>query len=133
MMSSSRARNDRPLELVESTIDDLSHEARGVTHHQGKAVFIDDVLPGERIEWSRRKRGKTFDEGRLERLIDASPDRVVPRCAHFGVCGGCALQHLEPAKQIEFKQRQLLEALTRIGHVTPATVLPSLQAVPWSY
>jgi 23S rRNA (uracil1939-C5)-methyltransferase len=130
---SSRARNDRPPELAESTIEDLSHEARGVTHHQGKAVFIDDVLPGERVEWSRRKRGKTFDEGKLERLIEASPDRVEPRCAHYGVCGGCALQHLDPLKQIEFKQRQLLEALTRIGHVAPTEVLPSLQADAWNY
>jgi 23S rRNA (uracil1939-C5)-methyltransferase len=119
--------------LAESTVEDLSHEARGVAHHEGKAVFIEDALPGERVEWSRRKRGKTFDEGKLERVLEASPDRVTPRCAHHGVCGGCALQHLAPVKQIEFKQRQLIEALTRIGHVTPGELLPPLQANVWNY
>jgi len=119
--------------LAESTVEDLSHEARGVAHHEGKAVFIEDALPGERVEWSRRKRGKTFDEGKLERVLEASPDRVTPRCAHHGVCGGCALQHLAPVKQIEFKQRQLIEALTRIGHVAPGEVLPPLQANVWNY
>jgi 23S rRNA (uracil1939-C5)-methyltransferase len=119
--------------LVESTVEDLSHEARGVAHHEGKAVFIEDALPGERVEWSRRKRGKTFDEGKLERVLEASPDRVTPRCAHHGVCGGCALQHLAPVKQIEFKQRQLIEALTRIGHVAPGELLPPLQANVWNY
>ena len=63
----------------------------------------------------------------------ASPDRVEPRCPHFGVCGGCALQHLSPAKQLEFKQRQLTEALTRIGRVTPDEILPPLQAGVWNY
>lgn len=119
--------------LAESIVEDLSHEARGVAHHEGKAVFIEDALPGERVEWSRRKRGKTFDEGKLERVLEASPDRVTPRCAHHGVCGGCALQHLAPVKQIEFKQRQLIEALTRIGHVTPGELLPPLQANVWNY
>ena len=132
-MLSSRVRNDRSQERVESVIEDLSHEARGVAHHEGKAVFIEDALPGERVEWLRSKRGKTFDEGKLDRLIEASPDRVTPKCAHYGVCGGCALQHLDPLKQIEFKQRQLMEALTRIGHVAPDEWLPSLQADAWNY
>lgn len=132
-MLSSPARKPRPLVIAEARVEDLSHEARGVAHHEGKAVFIDDALPGELVEWSRRKRGKSFDEGKLERIIEGSPDRVTPRCAHHGICGGCALQHLAPVKQIEFKQRQLMEALTRIGHVSPAEVLPPLQANVWNY
>ncbi|MET0496905.1 MAG: 23S rRNA (uracil(1939)-C(5))-methyltransferase RlmD [Steroidobacteraceae bacterium] len=132
-MLSAPVRKARPLVIAESQVVDLSHEARGVAHHEGKAVFIDDALPGERVEWSRRKRGKSFDEGKLERVLEASPDRVAPLCQHHGVCGGCSLQHLAPAKQIEFKQRQLIEALTRIGHVTPKQVLPSLQGNVWNY
>jgi 23S rRNA (uracil1939-C5)-methyltransferase len=132
-MLSAPARKPRSTVIETADVVDLSHEARGVAHHEGKAVFIDDALPGERVEWSRRKRGKTFDEGKLERVLQASADRVEPRCAHYGVCGGCALQHLSAAKQIEFKQRQLLEALSRIGHVTADEILPPLQADVWNY
>ncbi len=130
---SGSVRKQRQAAIETADIVDLSHEARGVAHCDGKATFIDDALPGERVAWSLRKRGRTFDEGKLERVLQPSPDRVEPRCAHFGVCGGCALQHLSSARQIEFKQRQLLEALTRIGHVTAAQVLPSLQADVWNY
>jgi 23S rRNA (uracil1939-C5)-methyltransferase len=114
-------------------ITDLSHEGRGIARVEGKAIFIDDALPGERVEWQRTKRSKNFDEGRLTRVVSPSPHRTSPRCAHFGVCGGCALQHLAPAQQLEFKQRQLLEALSRIGRVTPAAVLPALNADVWNY
>lgn len=129
-----RARSRANAAAVEAVdIVDLSHEGRGVAHHGGKAVFIDDALPGERVEWVRVKRGRNFDEGRLERILQSSPDRVAPRCAHFGVCGGCALQHLSAQRQIEFKQRQLTDALARIGRVTPDEILPPLQANAWNY
>ena len=67
------------------------------------------------------------------RVLEPAADRVEPRCAHFGVCGGCVLQHLAPPRQLEFKQRQLFEALTRIGKVTPAQMLPPLQGGVWNY
>ncbi len=132
-MLSAPRRQSRPTIIATSDIVDLSHEARGVAHHEGKAVFIDDALPGERVEWSLRKRSKSFDEGKLERVLQPSVDRVEPGCPHYGVCGGCALQHLSSPRQIEFKQRQLLEALSRIGHVTAAEVFPPLQAKVWGY
>jgi 23S rRNA (uracil1939-C5)-methyltransferase len=125
------ARSDRRAEVADIT--DLSHDGRGVARTGGKTVFIDDALPGERVEWVRLRRGRNFDEGRLERVLAASPDRVEPRCPHFGVCGGCALQHLSSSKQLEFKQRQLTEALTRIGRVKPDEILPPLQAGVWNY
>ena len=128
---SSRAAS-RPVRRIElADIVDLSHDGRGVARIDGKTVFIDDALPGERVEWVRLKRGGNFDEGRLERVLEASSERVQPQCAHYGVCGGCALQHLSSAGQIEFKQRQLLEALSRIGRVAPREVLPPLQAEVW--
>jgi 23S rRNA (uracil1939-C5)-methyltransferase len=125
------ARAARQVEVAEIT--DLSHDGRGVARVAGKTVFIDDALPGERVEWVRLRRGRNFDEGRLERVLTASADRVEPRCAHFGVCGGCALQHLSSARQLEFKQAQLTEALTRIGRVRPDEILPPLQAGVWNY
>jgi 23S rRNA (uracil1939-C5)-methyltransferase len=126
-----RTHSDRRIETAE--IIDLAQDGRGVARVEGKTVFIDDALPGERIEWSRAKRGRNFDEGRLRRVLEPAADRVQPRCAHFGVCGGCVLQHLAPQRQLEFKQRQLFEALTRIGKVTPAEMLAPLQGGVWGY
>ncbi len=114
-------------------ITDLSHEGRGIAHIDGKTVFIDDALPGELVEWQRLKRGRNFDEGRLLRVIEPSPDRVEPRCKHFGMCGGCVLQHLSAEQQLQFKQKQLTDSLTRIGKVTPREILPPLQAGTWNY
>jgi 23S rRNA (uracil1939-C5)-methyltransferase len=131
MNAQPRGRASRQPETA--TITDISHEGRGVAHVDGKTVFIDDALPGEVVEWQRLKRNRNFDEGRLLRVIEPSPDRIEPRCAHFGVCGGCVLQHLSGERQLEFKQRQLTEALARIGKVTPDEILPPLQSAVWNY
>lgn len=126
--------HSRPARQVEvADVVDLAHDGRGVARVDGKTVFIDDALPGERVEWVRRKRGRNFDEGSLTRVLEASPHRIAPQCPHYGVCGGCALQHLSSAKQLEFKQQQLTEALARIGRVSPQEVLPPLQANIWNY
>jgi SAM-dependent methyltransferases related to tRNA (uracil-5-)-methyltransferase len=114
-------------------ITDLDHDGRGIAHVDGKTVFVDGALPGERVEWRRFKKKRTFDEGRLVRVLEPSPDRVEPKCPHFGMCGGCVLQHLAPERQIELKQRQLLDALSRIGNVAPASVLPPLLGPTWNY
>lgn len=114
-------------------VTDLSHEGRGVAHVEGKTVFIDDALPGELVEWQRVKRGRNFDEGRLLRVIEPSSDRVEPRCRHFGMCGGCVLQHLSAEQQLQFKQKRLIDSLARIGKVTPQEILPPLQAGIWNY
>jgi 23S rRNA (uracil1939-C5)-methyltransferase len=124
----------RPSATIETAdVVDLSHEGRGIAHIEGKATFIDDALPGERVEWRRMKRTRNFDEGRLERVLVPSPDRVAPQCAHFGVCGGCVLQHLSSDKQLAFKEQQLFDSLERIGRVSPQTKLPALQADIWHY
>jgi 23S rRNA (uracil1939-C5)-methyltransferase len=115
------------------TIVDLSHEGRGVARVEGKAIFVDDALPGEVVEIVRVRRMRSYDEARLERVIEASPDRVSPKCVHYGMCGGCALQHMSSERQLAQKQKQLIEELARIGHVEPAQVLPPLQASTWNY
>lgn len=117
----------------EAEILDLSHDGRGVARREGKAVFVAGALPGERVRVRQTGRHRSFDEAVMVEVLQASPDRVDPRCVHFGVCGGCALQHLDPSRQIEAKQRTLLENFERIGHVTPASVLPALTAEPWGY
>lgn len=118
---------------IELDILGLSHDGRGVGRVEGKAVFVTGALAGERVRAQLRHSKKSFDEADLLEVLSASPQRVTPRCAHFGHCGGCALQHLEAGAQIEAKQRVLLENLERIGHVRAERVLPALTAEPWGY
>lgn len=117
----------------EARIVDLSHEGHGVARIDGKAVFVVDALPGERVLLRRIRRHRNFDEAVLESVLEASPDRVEAPCPHYGTCGGCALQHLAPAAQLAFKQAQLLENLARLGAVEPARVLPPLTGPTWNY
>ena len=79
------------------------------------------------------KRRRQLDEAILVDVLTASPDRVAPPCAHFGVCGGCSLQHLSPPAQIKAKERQLLDNLQRIGRVNPERVLEPLLGPEWGY
>src|SRR5271169_4426519 len=127
------ARDLRPGEIQEADILDLSHDGRGVARAAGKAVFIEGALPGERVRYRVFKRRSQWDEAGLVEVLSASPDRVVPRCAHFGVCGGCSLQHLAPAAQLAAKQRQLLENLERIGGVRPQRVFEPLRGLDYAY
>ncbi len=114
-------------------IDDMAHDGRGIAHVEGKTVFIHRALPGEEVRFRYcRTRGK-FDEGDVLEVIKPSPQRVEPRCAHFGICGGCSLQHLAPEAQIAAKQQRLLDNLRNIGRVEPDTVLPPLTAGSWGY
>ncbi|GAB3685832.1 23S rRNA (uracil(1939)-C(5))-methyltransferase RlmD [Salinisphaera aquimarina] len=130
---SRRQRRRQPAERGIVDIEDLASNARGVGHVDGKAVFVADTLPGERALYrpTRRKRG--FDEASLETLFSTSPRRVTPKCAHFGVCGGCALQHADADAQLEFKQNQLLSALTRVGKVEAEQILAPLIDARWGY
>jgi 23S rRNA (uracil1939-C5)-methyltransferase len=99
----------------------------------GKTAFVVGALPGERVSFRRTSFHKSHDEAALVEVLEASPHRVTPRCAHFGVCGGCALQHLEPAAQLAAKQKELADNLARIGHVAPDEWLPPLLGPVWGY
>lgn len=112
---------------------DLAHDGRGVARIDGKAVFVDGALPGERVRLRVFKRRRQLDEAGLVDVLIASPDRVVPACAHFGVCGGCSLQHLSAPAQLAAKERQLLDNLERIGRVRPERLLPPLRSPAFAY
>ena len=83
----------------EAQVEGLTHEGEGVVHG-GKTAFVSGALPGERIRFQRTRRHRQHDDGELLEVLEASPARVTPRCPHFGVCGGCVLQHLSPAAQL---------------------------------
>ncbi len=130
----SRSRKPRlPAESIEVTIESLSHDGRGVGRIDGKTVFVDGALPGERVRCQLVDKHKTYDEGVVETVLEASPQRVVPRCPHAGVCGGCSLQHMAPEAQIDAKQQVLLGNLAHIGKVTPQEILPPLRGPHWGY
>ena len=91
-MARSRSKINREFELE---ITDLLHDGRGVGRLDGKAVFVTGALPGETVRLKQTGRNRNYDEGETIEVLVASPDRVQPRCAHFGVCSGCVLQHLD--------------------------------------
>lgn len=99
----------------------------------GKAVFIDGALPGEEVSFVYTLIKRDFAEGRADQILSPSPERIAPRCPHFGVCGGCSLQHLDENKQIQAKQDLLLDQFRRLGKVEPGQIWPPLTGPAWQY
>jgi 23S rRNA (uracil1939-C5)-methyltransferase len=128
-----RRRKRLPKEPVEATIESLSHDGRGVTHVDGKAVFIDGALPSEKVIFQYTSKRRKHDEGVTLEVLTESEDRVEPMCAHFGICGGCSLQHLSAQAQIKYKQQAMLDNLKHIGKVEPDEVFDPITAEPWGY
>jgi 23S rRNA (uracil-5-)-methyltransferase RumA len=114
-------------------IESLDLEARGVAHRDGKVVFVEGALPGERVEASIVRRKPSYEKARTERVLRASSQRVDPVCPHFGVCGGCAMQHLDARAQVAIKQRVLEDAFGHIGKLKPAIVLPAMHGPAFGY
>lgn len=115
-----------------ASVEGLTHEGEGVVHG-GKTAFIAGALPGERIRFRRTRRHRQHDDGELLQVLEPSALRVTPRCVHFGICGGCALQHLDTAAQLAAKEQQLKETLERLGRVTPQRWLAPLGGPVWAY
>jgi len=115
-----------------ATVAGLTHEGEGVVRG-GKTAFVAGALPGETIRFHRSRRHRHHDDGQLLEIIEPSTSRVDPKCAHFGVCGGCALQHLSPEAQIEARQAELRENFERLARVTPQTWFEPMRGPIWSY
>ncbi len=133
MTRRNRKRIPLPADPVRTTIESLSHDGRGVTHVEGKAVFVDGALPGEEVDFLYTARSRRHDEGKVVEVLRASVDRVTPKCAHFGICGGCSLQHMAPEAQIQAKQQVLLDNLRHIGKVEAGEILAPLTGPHWGY
>ena len=128
-----RRRRQLPTALAEATIESLSHEGRGVSHIDGKTVFIDGALPGETVRFKYTGSRSRFAEGFAVEIDNPSELRVTPGCTYFGVCGGCSLQHMHAEAQILHKQQVLFEQLKYIGGVEPAEKLAPLTGQVWAY
>ncbi len=115
-------------------IESLDLEAQGVAHNaEGKVVFVEDALPGEEVRVAVRRKKNNWEQAALVALRRESAQRVVPRCPHFGVCGGCAMQHLHVGAQVATKQRALEDALWHLGKVKPEQVLRAIEGPAWGY
>ena len=133
-MARRRSRKQKlPQEPVEADIESLSHEGRGVAHIDGKAVFISGALPGEKVTFIYTAKSRKHDEGKIEKVLEASPDRVEPKCVHYEICGGCSLQHLSSEAQIKYKQQSMLESLKHLGNVEPAELFDAMTGDSWGY
>lgn len=119
--------------LMEATIESLTLDGLGVARVDGKAVFIDGALPNEHVTFRYTSHKAKHDEGKVETVVSASPERVEPQCQHFGVCGACSWQHIALDAQILHKQTAMLNNLKHIGKVEPETVFPPLTADGWAY
>lgn len=114
-------------------IESLDQEGRGVAHRDGKAIFVEGALPGERVTATVYRRKPSYELAQADSILQASAARVIPRCPHFGNCGGCALQHIDSRTQVAAKQRALEDALWHIGKVEPDEMLAPIHGPEWGY
>lgn len=126
-------KNNIDLPEQTATIENLSHDARGIAHIDGKVIFIANALPGETVKFKTLRRKSKFNEGEATEILETSSERQTPPCEYFGYCGGCQLQHMTPATQLAFKQHTVLEHIQHIGKTTPQTLLAPLQAETIGY
>lgn len=101
--------------LEKVRITDIGAEGNAIARIENQVVFVPMLIPGDVVDIRVRKKRRKYLEGTVVRFHEYSPDRISPRCAHFGVCGGCKWQHLPYDKQLIWKGKQVKDSLTRIG------------------
>jgi 23S rRNA (uracil1939-C5)-methyltransferase len=115
-------------------VESLDLEAQGVAHDaEGKVVFIEDALAGEEVQVRVHRRKNNWEQASATARRRDSAQRVVPRCPHFGVCGGCKMQHLHVGAQVATKQRALEDALWHLGKVKAERLLRPIEGPAWRY
>jgi 23S rRNA (uracil1939-C5)-methyltransferase len=113
-------------ELVELEAKTAAYEGMAVARLEDFVVFLKGAVPGDRVRARVIKKKKAYAEAVVEELLAPSPDRVSPRCVHFGTCGGCTWQHLRYERQLFWKREQVKEILERLGGLGALEVLPVL-------
>lgn len=132
-MSKRSRRKKIPTDAMTATVESLNHEGRGVAHINGKTTFLFGGLPGETVSFRYAHCHGKYDEGTVIEVITPSDHRVTPKCAHFGTCGGCALQHLSVAAQRAHKEKVLLEHLQHQAQCTSVNIAEPLFAASFGY
>ncbi|MDE6145638.1 MAG: TRAM domain-containing protein, partial [Muribaculaceae bacterium] len=128
-------RKKKELPVLEGVeIESVAAEGNAIARVDNMVVFIPYGAPGDVATVRLTRKKHSYAEGRIERLEKASPIRLEPRCAHFGLCGGCRWQHLPYEKQLEYKRRQVVDCLDRIAKVPHPEVAPALGSESiWDY
>lgn len=114
-------------------IESLDLEGRGVAHRDGKVVFVDGALPGERVRAHITRQKPSYDRAKTIEVIRPSSQRTMPPCPNFDMCGGCIMQHLQPAAQVAIKQRVLEDAFHHLGKVKPKQILAPMHGPYFGY
>lgn len=124
-------------------VESLDLEAQGVAHRaaegegQGRVVFIEGALPGERVQAQIARKKNAWEQGQVSAIARESAQRVRPGCPHFGLhagaCGGCKMQHLHPAAQVAVKQRVLEDNLWHLAKVKAERLLRPIEGPAWGY
>ncbi len=115
-------------------VESLDLDGQGVAHNaEGKVVFIDGALPGEEVRVTVHRRKNSWEQASPVAMRRESAQRVLPRCRHFGNCGGCKMQHLHVTAQLTTKQRALEDALWHLGKVRPGRMLRPIEGPAWRY
>jgi 23S rRNA (uracil1939-C5)-methyltransferase len=130
-MAEKQAVADSPSHIY--TIESIDLEGQGVAHHEGKVVFVSGGLTGERVRAQLTRTKASYDKARVIEVLKPSSQRVTPACAHFGVCGGCSLQHVELGTQVAVKQRALEDQLLHIGKLSADCILSPIAGFGWGY
>ena len=123
-----RVRNKKNIVLEEVMVENYAAEGKSLARRDGKVVFIENVVPGDVVDIRLSKNKKDWAEGYPIQFRAYSKERVEPFCQHFGVCGGCQWQMLPYKKQLEYKQQQVFDNLSRIGKVDLPPFFPIIGA-----
>lgn len=125
-----RVRKKKNVLLQNVLVEDYAAEGKSLSHVDGKVIFIEDAVPGDVVNIRLGKNKKDWAEGRPTAFLSYSKDRVEPFCRHFGICGGCQWQMLPYQKQLQYKQKQVNDNLTRIGKLPLPPFEPIAGAFP---
>lgn len=119
---------------IDCSIESLAFGGAGVARVDGMAIFVEDALPGERVLAEITKPSRNFAHARALKICEPSAERVVPPCRYYGRCGGCQLQHLRYDAQVEWKTKQAIELLKRIGGLSKYSLSDSVPSPnPYGY
>lgn len=124
---------DKPKNSATAEVYALSHDGRGIATVDSKTTFISGALPNETVTYRITQKHSNYNEANTLDIISASNERVTPPCQHFGLCGGCSLQHMNAELQMQMKQQTLLDQLKHFGNVTPENILAPLNAQSIGY
>ena len=120
--------------MPELELTAMTHGGKAIGRHEGRPIFVPFGVPGERVRVRITQDKRSYAFAEVEAVLDPSPERVTPRCPHFGVCGGCHWQHIDYAAQLRFKRDVVVEQMARIGGLRDALVHPTIPSPdPWRY